>query len=107
MAAKEVQLAVVQGADKGKKWRLAPSAFYDIGRGSDNKIVLHDKAVSKRHALIECVDGVWLIQDLGSKHGTWVNKEEVEERRALFHKDVVRVGKTHLVYGNPPAEPAE
>ena len=104
MAAKQIQLAVVRGMDKGKKWELTPSDYYDIGRGSDNRIMLHDKAVSKRHALIECVDGVWFVQDLGSKHGTWVNQEEVAERRALFQKDVIRVGKTCLVCGCVPSK---
>ena len=79
---------------------LVPTECYDIGRSSENRIVLLDGTVSKRHALIEFVDGIWFIQDLGSKHGTFVNDDQVTERRALFHKDLLRIGKTHLVFAS-------
>jgi pSer/pThr/pTyr-binding forkhead associated (FHA) protein len=100
MVEARAQLAVVRGPDRGKKWVLLPTEHYDIGRSSENRIVLLDGTVSKRHALIEFVDGIWFIQDLGSKHGTFVNDGQLTERRALFHKDMVRIGKTHLVFGS-------
>ena len=100
MATAYAQLGVARGVDQGKRWLLKASEYYDIGRGSQNHVVLHDRTVSKRHALVECVDGLWFIQDLGSKHGTFVNDEQISERRALFHKDVIRIGKTWLVFGN-------
>ena len=99
MAKALAQLAVLRGPDEGKKWLLRPSDYYDIGRSSQNRVTLRDKTVSKRHALLECLDGLWFVQDLGSRHGTWVNDEKITERRALFHKDVIRVGKSYLVYG--------
>jgi hypothetical protein len=96
----EVQVVVVRGEDKGKRWILVPTIDYDIGRNSSNRIVLNDRTVSKRHALIQFVDGIWFLQDLGSKHGTWVNDEQVKERRALFDKDIIRLGKSIMVYGH-------
>ncbi|MBS3762811.1 MAG: FHA domain-containing protein [Planctomycetes bacterium] len=100
MAKNYSQVGVVRGNDEGKKWLLKPSDYYDLGRSSKNRIPLKDKTISKRHALLECLDGIWFIQDLGSRHGTFVNEEQIEERKALFHKDVIRLGKTYLVYGN-------
>jgi pSer/pThr/pTyr-binding forkhead associated (FHA) protein len=99
MAEKYAQLAIIRGSDNGKKWLLEPGKHYGIGRNAGNTIVLHDGTVSKQHALVEHVDGIWFVQDLGSKHGTWVNDERIDERRALFHKDVLRMGKTYLVFG--------
>jgi len=100
MSGYEVQLVVVAGPDKGKRWVLVPTIDYDIGRSGDNRIVLADGTVSKRHALIQFVDGIWFLQDLGSRHGVLVNDDAVTERKALFDKDVVRLGKSSLVYGH-------
>lgn len=99
MAADRATFAVIQGDDKGRRWVLDPEDYYAIGRASDSNISLSDPTISKRHAFVECVDGMWFIRDLGSKHGTWVNDEEVTERTALFHRDIVRLGKTYLVVG--------
>ena len=96
----EAQVVVVRGADKGKRWLLVPTIDYDIGRNPENRIVLSDRTISKRHALMQFVDGIWFLQDLGSRHGTWVNSEAIAERKALFDKDVIRIGKTTIVYGH-------
>jgi DNA-binding NtrC family response regulator len=59
---------------------------------------LPDKSISSQHALATCRNGVYSIEDLGSKNGTFVNEEPVKERRSLQHKDIVRLGQTILVY---------
>lgn len=99
MDAPRAQLAVIKGKDKGDRWFLDPGEYYAVGRAPENGIALDDQTISKRHAFVECVDGIWFIRDLGSKHGTWVNDEEVTDRRALFHRDIIRLGKTYLVVG--------
>lgn len=99
MNKEQAKIAVAKGKNKGRVWALDPGEYYSIGRGDDSKIHLPDPTVSTRHALLECVDGMWFIRDLGSKHGTWIDGEQVEERRAVFHKDIIRVGKTYLVMG--------
>jgi len=91
-----MQLVVIEGPDKGKKWLLDPKLSYGLGRASENRIVLHDPTVSKRHARLQCVDGIWFIEDLGSRHGTIVNDAPLSERHALFPDDTLRLGKTHL-----------
>lgn len=71
-----------------------------VGRRSASDIALTwDRKVSKDHALLECVGGQWLIQDLASKNGTWINGERLgRERRALGGGDLVRVGGTQIVF---------
>lgn len=71
-----------------------------VGRRSASDIALTwDRRVSKDHALLESAGGQWLIQDLASKNGTWLNGERLgRERRALAGGDLVRVGATQIVF---------
>jgi pSer/pThr/pTyr-binding forkhead associated (FHA) protein len=62
-----------------------------IGRGPGNDIEIDDLAVSARHAVIECDAEGCLVRDLGSTNGTFVNEEQVTQRR-LYNRDVLRIG---------------
>lgn len=55
----------------------------DIGRSSGCEIQLADRNVSRKHAQITRVDGLYFIEDLGGKNGVYLNKEKV--RRAQLH----------------------
>ena len=50
-----------------------------IGRSSTCQLVLADDTVSRRHAELRVEDGRWLLRDLGSSNGTWVNGRRVIE----------------------------
>jgi hypothetical protein len=50
-----------------------------IGRSSSCQLVLADDTVSRRHAELRVEDGRWLLRDLGSSNGTWVNGRRVIE----------------------------
>ena len=62
-----------------------------IGRSRDCDIVLEDKGLSRLHAQIESVDGQWIIRDLQSANGVFVNGKKVHET-ALSSGDTVRLG---------------
>ena len=60
---------------------ITPKGRLTIGRGTDNDVVIYNRLVSARHAVIERTgNGLWIIEDQGSKHGTWVNKEKAKRR---------------------------
>lgn len=66
-----------------------------IGRsGKKNDIILNDEHVSRRHMRIVVRGGRHLIEDLGSRWGTYVNDERVESPTPLAHGDEIRVGKS-------------
>ena len=45
-----------------------------VGRnGSCELVICDDDTVSRKHAMLELLSGVWQIHDLGSQNGTWVN----------------------------------
>ena len=50
-----------------------------IGRSSACQLVLADDTVSRRHAELRIESGCWLLRDLGSSNGTWVNGRRVVE----------------------------
>ena len=65
-----------------------------IGRHRDNVITLEDPQVSRHHAEISMQGGRWVIQDLESANGTFVNGQRVVAPRLLNHGDMVRVGQS-------------
>ncbi|HEX6386307.1 MAG TPA: FHA domain-containing protein [Anaerolineae bacterium] len=66
-----------------------------IGRGTNNEIVINDVEVSRRHAEItRQPDGTYLIEDLGSTNGTFVNGRRSVGRTPLHHGDVIELGES-------------
>ena len=73
----------------------------NIGRSRDNHIVLDDPYVSRHHAQLRLRFGVYMIFDIRSQDGVLVNDVVVREHR-LQPGDVIRLGKTQLVYLEDP-----
>lgn len=67
-----------------------------IGRAPKNDVVLPDRSVSRRHAVVRPLpDGTWEVEDLGSKSGTWIDGIRVTRQR-VTDNSVVRFGGTAL-----------
>jgi pSer/pThr/pTyr-binding forkhead associated (FHA) protein len=69
-----------------------------IGRTGGNSIVLGDGSVSSRHAKVARSGDGFVVTDLGSRNGTFVNGERVTEPKALTDGDTVRFGKVVLTF---------
>jgi len=69
-----------------------------IGRRLDNVVILDDPRVSRHHAQIRQRYGKWVLYDLGSASGTYVNNQRVEEC-VLRAGDVITLASTTLIYG--------
>lgn len=68
-----------------------------IGRADDNQIRLKSGDISRRHAMISVANGAYLLRDLQSQNGTYVNGQRVAEH-VLAEGDRVRVGNIELVF---------
>src|ERR1041384_2375756 len=68
-----------------------------IGRTPENDIELKDSMISRRHTSIVKKGDRYVVYDLGSSNGTFVNHERVE-MKPLDNGDVIRVGDTELHY---------
>jgi two-component system, NtrC family, sensor kinase len=93
-------LLVLQGPDKGRRFEL-PDAPVLIGRES-RQLPITDNTVSRRHAELLPDDGNWILKDMGSSNGSYVNGTRVNNRYSLKLGDQIRVGRTLMVFGAQP-----
>ncbi len=73
-------------------------ATTDIGRAQTNTVVLNDVTVSRQHARIRLEEDKFLLFDLGSANGTFVNDQPVEAPVALAENDAVRFGEVEFTF---------
>jgi pSer/pThr/pTyr-binding forkhead associated (FHA) protein len=69
-----------------------------IGRAQNNDLVLNSVYASRRHAWVWQQGDRFIIEDLGSTHGTYVNGQRLTMPRFLRDKDVVIMGQTRLIF---------
>lgn len=69
-----------------------------IGRASDCSIPIKDRYLSRKHAEIIAVGASWMLKDLGSANGTYLNGSRVEQNQALKTGDRIRLGDTEIVF---------
>lgn len=84
----------------GQRTIVVEQGPFSIGRGADNQLQLNDAQVSRRHARLVEVGGSWKVLDCGSRFGTFVNDEKIDEA-VLEPGDRVRVGQTELRVSGP------
>ena len=86
---------------------LDQSAFV-LGRGTDCGILLNDSNVSRHHAELKLLGSTWIISDLQSVNGTFVNGSPVSSLE-LKHMDIIQIGGAMLVFNDPhtPGEMVE
>ena len=68
-----------------------------MGRAPDTEIVLFDKKCSRAHCLIYSKGTHFAVEDLESKHGTWVNGKRIQRRTSITFGDRIQIGRTTLV----------
>jgi pSer/pThr/pTyr-binding forkhead associated (FHA) protein len=89
-------LVVRKGPNAGSKY-LLDAEVTRAGRHPDSDIFLDDITVSRRHAEITRRGDGYVLRDVGSLNGTYVNKDRVEESD-LANGDELQIGKFKLVF---------
>jgi sigma-B regulation protein RsbU (phosphoserine phosphatase) len=85
--------ALVVVDPNGRRVRVPLFPFpFRMGRAPDNNLVLRDTRVSRNHAQVARSDSHYVLEDLGSRHGVWVNGERVEKSRRLEASDRIEFG---------------
>jgi len=95
-------LLVQRGPDAGARF-LLDTDVVTVGRHPDSDIFLDDISVSRRHANFTRADGRYVISDLGSLNGSYVNRDRIDTDVVLSGGDEVQIGKYRLIYfsGSP------
>ncbi len=94
-------LKLVQGVEPGRVYELAPGETV-IGRSGDCTIPLDAAAVSRHHAKVHSEGARFLLEDLGSRNGTYVNGERIAGTRPLAPGDRIVICDQEFEFG-PPA----
>ncbi len=87
----KAKLCVLKGPSEGKEIAIPVSKFF-IGRGEDCHLRPKSDAISRHHCAIIITDSQIAIRDFGSKNGTFVNDQRVENIALLNNGDKVVVG---------------
>jgi hypothetical protein len=90
-------LVVTHGAPAGQVVPLSPEVTTSLGRAKANDVVLEDVSVSSQHCRVRPEQGRFVLHDLGSTNGTFVNERRVS-RHPLAEGDVIKVGETTLQF---------
>ena len=93
---KGTRLVVIEGPLTGTEVPLE-GAQITLGRAPDSTIVIDDDYASSRHARIYESEGAWVVEDLGSTNGTWIDRTRLTTPTVLPVGAPLRVGRTTLV----------
>jgi len=91
---------ILQTAEGQQAIELRP--VNSLGRHPNNSIQLLDKIVSKEHCIIELRGSQFILRDLGSLNGTFINNERVRGEAPLKHGDEISLGSTRGRFDDAP-----
>jgi hypothetical protein len=83
----------------GAELRLDSEELH-LGRAPTNHVVVNDGRVSRRHALLKREGKHYVLEDVGTANGTYVNNQRIQ-RHILAEGDVIRLGQTVFTYREP------
>ena len=95
-AVNHASFLVLQGPDQGARFELTDQEV-GLGRGVQNTIRIHDTEVSRCHAQLNQIGERYVLTDLNSSNGTYVNGHAIKSRE-LSDGDQLQVGRTVLLF---------
>ncbi len=87
----QYQLVMKKGPAPGKVYELTRNELH-IGRDINHEIAINDAEISRRHCRLAAQGDGYILEDLGSTNGTFVNEQRVSGQVSLRPGDIIRVG---------------
>lgn len=100
--ASDPYLVVKTGALEGRQFRLTAGQITTIGRAPTNRIAVPDEVCSRNHCEIFQSGGRWMVRDLGSRNGTRLQGQFIEEDSQLQPGALIQLGSTVLCFTYDP-----
>jgi len=92
------RLVIERPGQEQQVFELPPDRPIYVGRAESNDLVLRETSVSRRHAMLSpSIEGAWMVRDLGSANGIFLNGKAVKET-PLKDSDVLAIGEYSLRY---------
>ncbi|MCK5802564.1 MAG: PEGA domain-containing protein [Lentisphaeria bacterium] len=99
-----MKIRAIKGECEGQVLDLKPFGFV-LGRAKDNDLVLADEDLSRRHCRISESGGKWLVEDLESMNGVWVNGKRIEGPTELKVGDRFTLCSQEFMFTDTDAPP--
>lgn len=96
------KLVVRAGTEQGREFGLPEGGELKIGRAPGVGITLLDGKVSREHCRLFIQSTGWIVEDLASRNGTYVNAQRIK-KRLLQPGDRLRVGQTEFEFSKAAA----
>ena len=93
---KAAHISVRAGPERGKTFTIETETR--VGRGAGNDVALSDPRASRRHGQITRQGSQYILVDLGSSYGTFVNNKRIRGGYALKDGDVIKLGETEILF---------
>jgi hypothetical protein len=106
MGYKNFRLTIIKGFNKGEVFPLEEDEII-IGRGEENNIVLNIAEVSRTHAILTKAEEGYMIKDLGSTNGTFVDKKRIGGKYLLKPGDTIMLGDAIYLTYQADTDPEE
>lgn len=90
-------LVMTAGPRVGTHFLLAPDRQNRIGRGLECDVILTDPLASRVHAIVVCENGDWWVRDSGSRNGTYVSGQKIDEAR-VTDGAMLKVGSSEFEF---------
>jgi pSer/pThr/pTyr-binding forkhead associated (FHA) protein len=88
------RIVITSGPKEGLEIELLPEEQFTIGRSGDSRLVLRDDVTSTHHARLMLWNEQWMIQDLDSTNGTFVDSKRVSIPTPVTLNTPIRIGTT-------------
>jgi ABC-type multidrug transport system ATPase subunit/pSer/pThr/pTyr-binding forkhead associated (FHA) protein len=95
-------LTIITGTSSGKVVELTQSGLV-IGRADPANLIIDNPEISRRHARLSFQQGRYILEDLGSSNGTFLNGQRLRDAQALTDGAEIRLGsQIKLSFSQPP-----